>query len=78
MTQTPKKPHPLKQICTDSDNETYDTGRVVAVIYFLSTIILQSWFTYHGGAFDPQNYLLGGGTFLTGLGGYLFLDKKKG
>lgn len=79
MTST-KKPNPgiLKQVCTDEDNETYDTGRVVAIVYFLSTIILQGWTTYHGGGFDAQNYLIGGGTFLTGLGGYLFLDKKKG
>jgi len=78
VTSTKKPSNILKQISTDDDNETYDTGRVVAVIYFLSTILLQGWSTYHGGAFDAQNYLIGGGTFLTGLGGYLFLDKKKG
>jgi len=78
VTSTKKPSNILKQISTDDDNETYDTGRVVAVIYFLSTILLQGWATYHGNTFDAQNYLIGGGTFLTGLGGYLFLDKKKG
>ncbi len=73
-----KMPSILKQVCTDEDNETYDTGRVVAIIYFLSTILFQGWSTYHGVPFDAQEYLLGGGTFLTGLGGYLFLDRKKG
>lgn len=67
----------LKHILTSYDNQTYDTGRVLAFLYFLSTIIFQGWAVFHGLAFDPQAYLLGGGGFLGGLGVYLMGDKDK-
>jgi hypothetical protein len=67
----------LKQITTDYDNVTFDTGRTIAVIYFLSAIIFQGFSLYHGGAFDAQSYLVGGGGFLAGLGAYLFGDNHK-
>lgn len=67
----------LKQILTSYDNETYDTGRVLAFLYFLSTIVFTGWIVFHGGAFNPQEYLVGGGGFLAGLGLYLFGDKEK-
>lgn len=67
----------LKQILTSYDNQTYDTGRVLAFLYFLSTIVFTGWVVFHGGAFNPQEYLVGGGGFLAGLGLYLFGDKEK-
>jgi len=67
-----------KNILTDYDNSTYDTGRVVAVAYFLSAIIFMGVaVVIHGQLFDPQSYLVGGGGFLTGLGVYLFGDNHK-
>lgn len=67
----------LKQVLTTYDNETFDTGRVLAFLYFISTIVFQAWVVFHGGTFDPQEYLVGGGGFLAGLGIYLFGDKDK-
>ena len=66
-----------KDILTDYDNRTYDTGRVVAVFYFLSAVLFTGWTVYHGQYFDPQAYLVGGGGFLGGLGIYLFGDNHK-
>jgi hypothetical protein len=67
----------LKHILTDYDNTTFDTGRVLAVCFFASSIVFQAWTVFHGGTFDPQAYLVGGGGFLGGLGLYLFGDKSK-
>jgi hypothetical protein len=67
----------LKQILTSYDNQTFDTGRVLAFAYFISTIVFQAWAVFHGLPFDPQAYLLGGGGFLGGLGVYLMGDKEK-
>jgi hypothetical protein len=66
----------LKQALTSYDNQTYDTGRILAFLYFLSTIVFTGWGVFHGLAFDPQAYLVGGGGFLAGLGVYLFGDKE--
>jgi hypothetical protein len=66
----------LQQILTSYDNKTFDTGRVLAFLYFISTIVFQAWTVFHGGPFDPQSYLVGGGGFLAGLGVYLFGDKE--
>jgi hypothetical protein len=66
----------FRQILTSYDNTTYDTGRVLAFLYFLSTIVFQGWTVFHGLGFDPQAYLVGGGGFLAGLGIYLFGDKE--
>lgn len=67
----------FKNCLTDYDNETYDTGRVLAFAFFLSSMFYSGWdlIVLHN-AFDVQKYLLGGGTFLTGLGFYLFGDGK--
>lgn len=67
----------LRHCLTDFDNETYDTGRVLAFGYFLSAMLYSGWdlIILHN-AFNVQQYLLGGGTFLTGLGFYLFGDGK--
>lgn len=67
----------LRHCLTDYDNVTYDTGRVLAFAFFLSSVVYSGWdlIVLHN-AFDVQKYLLGGGTFLTGLGFYLFGDGK--
>jgi len=72
-----KKHGLLMNVLTSYDNQTFDTGRVLAFLYFLSTIIFQAWTVFHGGPFSPQDYLAGGGAFLAGLGIYLFGDKDK-
>lgn len=67
----------LKHVLTDYDNTTFDTGRVLACVYFLATLVFVGVdVIFHGRAFDPQAYLMGGGGFLTGLGIYLFSDAK--
>ena len=72
-----KKNSLLMNILTSYDNQTFDTGRVLAFLYFLSTIVFQAWVVFHGGPFSPQDYLAGGGAFMAGLGIYLFGDKEK-
>lgn len=68
----------LKDSVTDYDNRTFDTGRVLAFIYFLSTIIFMGIsILKFGQTFDPQAYLVGGGGFLGGLGVYLFGDNSR-
>ena len=67
----------LRQMLTSYDNKTYDTGRILATIYFLSAVVFTAWVVFHGGPFDPQGYLIGGGGFLAGLGVYLFGDKEE-
>lgn len=67
----------FRQMMTSYDNKTYDTGRILAIFYFLSTIVFQAWTVFHGGPFDAQGYLVGGGAFLGGLGIYLFGDKEE-
>jgi hypothetical protein len=66
----------LTNILTGYDNQTYDTGRFLAFLYFVSTILFTAWDLHHGNKFDPQAYLVGGGGFLAGLGVYLFGDKS--
>lgn len=68
----------LKHILTDYDNETYDTGRVLAFFYFLSAVVFMGWSVIHlSQPFDAQAYLVGGGGFLGGLGVYLFGDNTR-
>lgn len=67
----------LRHSLTDYDNATYDTGRVLAFGYFITAVVLEAWSVmWQGNSFNVQDYLLGGGTFLTGLGFYLFGDGK--
>lgn len=67
----------LKHALTDYDNTTYDTGRILAFGYFVSAVVFTAWAVMvKGHPFVVQEYLLGGGTFLTGLGFYLFGDGK--
>ena len=66
----------FKHVLTDYDNKTYDTGRVLAFGYFICSVIFEAVGMWKGQTFDIQAYLLGGGTFLSGLGLYLFGDGK--
>ena len=67
----------IKDSITDYDNTTYDTGRVIAFVYFLSAIVFTGYnLAVLHNPFDVQGYLVGGGGFLGGLGVYLFGDKS--
>ena len=67
----------VTQLTTTYDNKTFDTGRTIAVVYFMSAILYTGIALFKGQTFDPQAYLLGGGGFLMGLGAYIFGDNSK-
>jgi hypothetical protein len=66
----------LKHITTDYDNKTYDTGRVLALGYFVSATLFEVWNMIKGRPFSVSEYLAGGGAYLGGLGIYIFGDGK--
>lgn len=67
----------LRNIITDYDNETFDTGRALVVAVILAMCFLAGWdVVVHGAAFIPQEFGTGAGALLVGLGAYLFGDGK--
>jgi hypothetical protein len=49
----------VKDILTDYDGETYDTGRSIAVFLVTSLTIMQAYAVFRGSEFKPMEY--GGG-----------------
>jgi hypothetical protein len=66
-----------KDILTDYDNETYDTGRVLAVLVVLSMTGMQAWAVYKGGTFDAGAYGAGVAAVIGALGIAIFGDNAK-
>lgn len=66
----------LYNILTDYDNKTFDTGRVIAFIYFIAGVVYEGWALWHGKPFGIQEYFVGGAAFLAGLGAYTLGDGK--
>lgn len=67
----------LHNILTDYDNHTFDTGRVIAFLYFLSSICFEGYHLFKAPElFRVQEYLVGGAAFLAGLGAYILGDNK--
>jgi hypothetical protein len=65
----------LHNVATDFDNKTFDTGRVIAIIYFFSAICFEGYRVFTSTtSFNPQEYLTGGAAFLAGLGAYIYGD----
>lgn len=59
----------LKDILTDYDNRTYDTGRSFAAIYLAVAIGLEIYrVVYSAQPFDVKEFLLGGAAFFVGVG----------
>lgn len=70
------RPHPVKQLVTDYDNETYDIGRTLALVYFCCAILFTAVSVFFNHTFDVMSFLSGGGAFLGGLGVYIFGDAR--
>ena len=66
-----------KDILTDYDNKTYDTGRSLAVFVVTSMTIMQGWAVFKGGTFDPGAYGAGVAAVIAALGVAIFGDNAK-
>lgn len=67
----------LKDIVTDYDNETYDTGRVLAVSVVLSMMVMQLVAVWKSGTFDPSAFGTGVAAVIAALGVAIFGDNAK-
>jgi len=72
-----KRKGKLKDIVTDYDNETYDTGRVLAVSVVLSMLVMQGWSVWKSGTFDPAAFGAGVAAVIAALGVAIFGDNAK-
>jgi hypothetical protein len=66
----------LREILTDYDNKTFDTGRTLAVFVVVSMTILQCVSLFTGGTFDPMAYGGGVAAVIACLGVAIFGDSK--
>jgi hypothetical protein len=68
----------LKDLITDYDGETLETGRVAAIVGIAAFIVLAAWGVIaQGKDFDMQAFGIGFGSLVGGLGVYLMGDKSK-
>jgi hypothetical protein len=67
----------LRDILTDYDSQTYDTGRVLAVFCVLSLTAMQGWAVLKGGTFDAMAYGGGVAAIVACLGVAIFGDNAK-
>ncbi len=68
----------MKDLITDYDGETLETGRVAAVLGILTFIGLSVWVVVmQGKDFDMLSFGGGFGALVGGLGIYLMGDKSK-
>jgi hypothetical protein len=67
----------FKDIVTDYDGRTYDTGRTLAVFVVLSMSLMQAWAVYKGGTFDAGAYGAGIAAVIASLGIAIFGDNAK-
>lgn len=67
----------LRDIATDYDGKTYDTGRSLALFCVASLTIMQAYSVYRGAAFDPMAYGGGVAAIIACLGVAIFGDNHK-
>lgn len=68
----------LRDILTDYDGKTYDTGRTLAVFVVVSLTIMQGWsVVVIGLPFDPMSYGGGVAAVIACLGVAIFGDNAK-
>jgi hypothetical protein len=63
------------QIITEPNNHTVCPVRLMAIAGFVQFIFLSGWHVHHSGSFNPQDYALGFGTIMGGIGVALGLKK---
>lgn len=67
----------LREILTDYDNQTYDTGRCIAVFLVASMTAFEGVAVWNGKSFDPQAFGLGMAAILGALGAAVAGDNHK-
>lgn len=68
----------LKQMSTDYDNETFDSGRIMVLFVVVAMTFFQGWDVIaHSAKFDAQSFGTGVAALLVGLGAYIFGDTSK-
>ena len=67
----------LREILTDYDNKTYDTGRSIAVYLICCMSALQAFATWKSGAFDAMAFGGGCAAILACLGVAIAGDNHK-
>lgn len=67
----------VRDILTDYDNKTYDTGRCLAVFVVLSLTIMQGVALWRGQPFSPMEYGSGVAAVIACLGVAIFGDNSR-
>lgn len=67
----------LRDILTDYDGTTYDTGRCVGVFLIASMVVFEAVAVWHGKAFDAQEFGVGVAAILTAIGLAIAGDNHK-
>jgi len=68
----------LRQLITESDNRTHDLVRYLSAIAVLAGIGLTVYSVYKGAPFSIQDYGIGIGSLIGGIGAALGLKKESG
>lgn len=70
-------PNPLKQLVTDYDNTTFDTGRSIGLLVVIAMIIFAGHDVFIvGKPFNAQEFGIGIASVLTGIGAYVWGDNR--
>ena len=67
----------FRDILTDYDGQTYDTGRCLAVGIIVSMTAFEAFSVWNGKIFDAQGYGAGVAAVLAALGCAIFGDNHK-
>jgi hypothetical protein len=67
----------LRDILTDYDGRTYDTGRSLAVFVVTAMTAMQAWAVFKGNTFNPTEYGTGVAAIIASLGVAIFGDNAK-
>lgn len=66
----------IRQLLTESDNVTHDLFRYLAVGLVVAGVVLQGVALYYGRTFSMQDFGIGSGALLAGVGVALGLKKE--
>lgn len=68
----------IRDLFTESDNTTWDLGRVQGTIAFGSVLFAMLWaYIVRGQNFDPQSVGIGIAALMAGYGGMIYLKGKE-
>jgi hypothetical protein len=66
----------IKDIYTESDNETWDLSKMLATASIVSAILLNAYTVYKGSDFNMQDFGIGMGALFGGVGVALGMKKE--